>query len=153
MIDKGSELFRLVYASRATLAVLARFEAATEEILTQAEANNSRLGVTGLLLAHQGWFLQVLEGPRRQIGQLFGAIVRDPRHVQIELLRAVPASERLFGDWAMSAPAMTPAAAAVARTLELQPDFDPTGMDMVQALALLAAIGRIPEVPGLKRAS
>ena len=65
--DGGGDLFRLVYVSRAVLPVLSRFDATVQEIISVAEPNNARMGVTGLLLAHQGWFVQALEGPRRNV--------------------------------------------------------------------------------------
>ena len=153
MNDKGSEFFRLVYASRAALAALMRFEATVEEILAIAAPNNARLGVSGLLLAHQGWFLQALEGPRRNVCQVFGEIARDPRHAQLELLSAGPTSDRLFGSWSLYAPAMTAGAVAVTRVIDLQADFDPSRMDGGQALALLAAVSKIPAPVELKQAS
>src|SRR4051812_22650157 len=114
-IDGGETLFRLVYASRAILPVMPRFEATIDDILAVAQPKNARLGVTGLLLAHQGWFVQVLEGPRRNVSQVFGAIGRDLRHAQMELLTGGPAQERLFGQWNMCARTITPKAAPVLR--------------------------------------
>jgi hypothetical protein len=142
--DSGGDLFRLVYASRAILPVLPRFEATVEDILAVSRPNNARMGVTGLLLAHQGWFVQALEGPRRNVSQVFGVIGHDLRHAQLELLTGGPAGERLFGQWDMCGRAITPAAAPILRTLDLDVEFDPFRMDGDRALKLLVAISRAP---------
>ena len=42
-------------------------------------ANNSRFGVTGLLLYVDKIFVQLIEGPGSAIGQLFGNIRHDDR--------------------------------------------------------------------------
>ena len=150
--DHGGDLFRLVYASRAVLPVLPKFEATVGEILAVSQRNNLRQGVTGMLLAHKGWFLQTLEGPRRNVSQVFGVIGRDLRHAQLELLGGGAATSRLFGQWNMCAHAITPGADPVLKTLELSGDFDPFRMDGDKALALLVAISKVPAPPALKRA-
>ena len=146
-IDHSGELFRIVYASRAILPVLAKFEATVEEILVQAQPNNAKLGVTGLLLAHQGWFLQALEGPRRNVSQIFGSIGRDLRHAQLELMVGSPAHERLFGRWSMCGRAVTPSSEPILTTLDLARDFDPFKMDSDTALRLLTAIAKVAPTP------
>lgn len=138
--DHGHDLFRLVYASRAVLPVLAKFDATVQDILKTSERNNPRMDVTGVLLAHRGWFIQALEGPRRNVSMVFATIGRDLRHAQLELLDAGPATERRFGQWSMCAHAVTSAATPILKTLELSPDFDPFQMDGRKALELMIAI-------------
>lgn len=145
--DHGADLFRMIYASRAVLPVLAKFESTVADILAASQRNNARQGVTGLLLAHKGWFVQALEGPRRNVSQVFGVIGRDLRHAQLELLGGGAAASRLFGRWSMCAHAVTPGMGPVLETLELGGDFDPFRMDGDKALALLAAISRVPAAP------
>jgi hypothetical protein len=145
--DGGGDLFRLVYASRAIVPVLPRFEATVAEILVVSQANNARLEVTGLLLAHQGWFVQTLEGPRRNVSAVFSAIGRDLRHAQLELLAGGAASTRLFGRWSMCARSIDPGFAPVLETLDLAPDFDPFQLEGAKALALLTAIARFDPAP------
>ena len=137
-------MFRLVYASRAVLPVLARFEVTVQEILAVSKPNNARMDVTGLLLAHQGWFVQALEGPRRNVSQVFGVIGRDLRNAQLELMTAGPVGERLFGQWSMCAHTITPAAAPILKMLDLSGEFDPFRMDGDKTLSLLTAISHAP---------
>ena len=142
--DHGGELFRVVYASRAVLPILTRFETTVHEILAVSQANNARLGLTGLLLAHNGWFVQALEGPRRNVSQVLGAIGRDLRHAQLEFMQAGAADERLFGQWSMCGRTIASNSAAILSALDLGAEFDPFRMDGRRALQLLTAISRAP---------
>ncbi len=90
---------RLIYVS-ASVEYLD--EAALEALLTQARANNARLGITGLLLYGEGTFLQLLEGPRDAVAALYATIRDDPRHVRCLVLDEEDHVERLFGDWRMA---------------------------------------------------
>ena len=91
-------LVRCLYASRAaaptSLAVL-------DSILAQSERNNPNLGITGLLCFAGDIFVQVLEGGRDEVCEMFNAIVRDVRHVDVRLLSYEEISERQFGKWTM----------------------------------------------------
>ena len=150
--DRGQDMFRLVYASRAVLPVLAKFDATVADILRAAQANNVRMGVTGLLIAHRGWFIQSLEGPRRNVSMIFGAIGRDPRHAQLELMRCGPVEERLFGRWSMCAHTITPDAKPILDTLDLDAEFDPFTMPGDKALQLMVAVSKSAPVATLKKA-
>lgn len=70
-------------------------------ILDVSRAKNSQLGVTGLLLHIDHGFLQILEGPKDAVLEIFGAIERDHRHTGINVLFQHDVPERLFGDWSM----------------------------------------------------
>ncbi|MGE0789288.1 MAG: BLUF domain-containing protein [Sandaracinaceae bacterium] len=93
-----AELTELVYSSRATRRLSST---ELEGILTQVRARNAERGITGVLLHHEGSFLQVLEGPPLELTELFAKIGRDPRHDGIVLLRRRPIRERHFASWSM----------------------------------------------------
>lgn len=76
-------------------------EDALLELLRRARANNSALGVTGMLLYAEGSFLQVLEGETAVVQGLFEKIARDPRHGGTRVLLKSLVEERTFGDWSM----------------------------------------------------
>ena len=85
---------QLIYTSRPNTAVTEEF---LLEILEAAQAKNAELRVTGLLAFHEGNFIQLLEGKKEEVMNLYRSTERDPRHndLQIELdaeteLRAVP---------------------------------------------------------------
>ncbi|MEX0408499.1 BLUF domain-containing protein [Aquibium sp. LZ166] len=91
-------MLRLLYASGAT-------ERTTDElldaILTVSRRNNAREGITGMLLAGEGVFLQVLEGEVTAVRSLVSRIRRDPRHRNVMILNEETISRRLFGNWDM----------------------------------------------------
>ena len=87
-----------MYASRAVPAV---DQEELHAILRKSKANNPNLGVTGVLCFSGGIFLQVLEGGRGAVNQLYNKITSDHRHTQVELLRYEEIGERRFGGWSM----------------------------------------------------
>lgn len=72
------------------------------DILRFARPENSLNGVTGLLLAANGRFLQVLEGPEESVSLTMDRIREDPRHRDIAVLADQPIEARAFADWAMA---------------------------------------------------
>ncbi|MGO9389428.1 BLUF domain-containing protein [Rhodoblastus sp.] len=91
-------LVRCLYASRPSASCDVR---ALDRILQQARKNNPALGLTGLLCVSHNLFVQVLEGGRDEVCEIYNAIVRDDRHEQVRLLIFEEISERRFGNWTM----------------------------------------------------
>ncbi|MFN9712018.1 BLUF domain-containing protein [Phenylobacterium sp.] len=91
-------LVRCLYASRPSKALVA---SSCDDILAQSRKNNPDLGVTGLLCVSDDLFIQVLEGGRDEVCDLYNTIVRDPRHEQVRLLIYEEIGERRFGNWTM----------------------------------------------------
>ena len=91
-------LVRCLYASRATAQLAAPV---VDSILEQSRKNNPRQGITGMLCFFDDIFVQVLEGGRDEICELFNAIVRDDRHRNVRMLTYEEISERRFGSWTM----------------------------------------------------
>lgn len=89
---------RLVYYSAATQRV---DDAELERILRTSRRNNGQVGVTGVLLFHEGSFFQVLEGPAAPVLRTFDRIMKDPRHVSVIRALNEPAEARAFADWSM----------------------------------------------------
>ena len=137
-------LHRLLYVSRAD-AEGRTFEALTEDVVAVSARNNARVGVTGLLVAFDGWFLQALEGSRQETSATFGRIAKDPRHSVLELISAGPIDARLFGRWSMSARTITPAAAPVLDMLGARGGMNPRELDSAGALRLLLTVARVSE--------
>ena len=91
-------LIRLVYASTAQSGVdLNEFK----RILLQAQANNHRRDLTGMLAFNSKIFLQALEGSRDQINDLYARLMRDPRHKTVTLLNYKEIEERHWANWSM----------------------------------------------------
>ncbi len=73
-----------------------------EAILESARRHNSADDITGLLLFHDGNFLQVLEGPRENVLACYARIEQDPRHRGCILLEAEDIETRKFAGWDMT---------------------------------------------------
>lgn len=91
-------LVRCLYASRPATALTGDV---LNAILEQSRKNNPALGVTGLLCVSDNVFMQVLEGGRDEVCELYNTIVRDTRHQQVRLLSYEEITERQFGSWTM----------------------------------------------------
>ena len=91
-------LVRLLYASRAATPITVPL---VDSILDQSRKNNSRHGITGMLCFSEDIFLQVLEGGRDEVCELFNTIVRDSRNVGVRILSYEEITERRFGGWTM----------------------------------------------------
>lgn len=76
-------------------------EADLEAILSTARKNNKAQNVTGMLLYSGNTFLQVLEGPRKVVDDIYDRIFLDERHARVRMLRAKDVETREFDDWSM----------------------------------------------------
>ena len=94
----AAAIFQLGYASAATTPFDSN---ELFELLSKARTNNQALGVTGMLLYHEGSFIQILEGDQETVEALYAKISQDPRHSNALLLFRRTVEERSFGDWTM----------------------------------------------------
>jgi hypothetical protein len=132
-----SGLQRLIYASRWKDPTRLDIDLMVSDILDKSVHNNRLAGVSGLLLFHRGWFLQVLEGPLEVVDDTFDRIRRDLRHTDIRTVADLPIAARAFGDWNMAAERLEGTTAAVLSELGLDPGFDPASLDPSSAMSLL----------------
>ncbi|MGH1430963.1 MAG: BLUF domain-containing protein [Neptuniibacter sp.] len=91
-------MYRLIYKSQPTTSL--NWEK-VREILVQSEQNNEVQGITGVLLATEHSFLQVIEGKYETVNKLFMKIVSDSRHSNIQLISFDLIDSRLFSGWGM----------------------------------------------------
>ena len=89
---------RIVYLSAATALPSV---AALDAILADARPWNIRHAVTGLLLYHDGAFLQCLEGPEAGVEATYEKISRASQHTRMLRVLETETDARLFPDWAM----------------------------------------------------
>jgi hypothetical protein len=141
-ISSARSLHRLIYASECRLEG-DWLEDAVAQIIETSVRNNRRVGVTGLLLVHAGWFIQALEGPAEAVMTTYGRILNDRRHHQPSVLSAGPVGQRAFGDWHMCARTLTPADDAILDTLNQRSVFDPVKLNPDAALRLLVTVSGI----------
>lgn len=95
MADK---IFQLVYISAANKEFS---EQELQELLEKARVNNESIGVSGMLLFHQGSFIQALEGPQSTVENLYNKIGEDKRHTETRVLFRGDLKERSFDSWSM----------------------------------------------------
>ncbi len=137
----AGRLFRLVYASRWANVLGEDIEAALHRIVAASIGRNRLADVTGLLLAHDGWFVQALEGPEDQVRQLMARIGQDRRHREVRVISAASADSRLFKDWNMAGARLGRAADPLLIELGQVARFDAARLDPVGALGLLIHAG------------
>ena len=93
-----NSIYRLIYKSTSTEPINPMMVKSIEE---QSRDYNRCLEVTGILVASQSEFLQVLEGRIEAVNQVYNKILRDKRHMDVTLLSYDLVEGRAFEDWFM----------------------------------------------------
>ena len=98
-----AEMHRLVYISHARPP---RSSAPVDpevapSIARRAAARNRAAGLTGVLIAIDETYIQILEGEPAQLAATFERICTDLRHSELRLIDYSPLAERRFGPWDM----------------------------------------------------
>ena len=70
-------------------------------LLQQCRDNNQKNGITGMLLYQNGTFMQMLEGDKQVVLDLYDDITKDDRHTGFHKVLAGDIKERNFEDWSM----------------------------------------------------
>jgi hypothetical protein len=136
-------LVRCMYASRAAQPLS---PALLDPIFEQSRANNLRSGITGLLCFADDIFVQVIEGGRDEVCELFNSIVRDQRHQEVRILVYEEISERRFGNWSMGQVNLAAVNPALMLKYSERAQFDPficSGNATMALLFDLVATGSI----------
>ena len=141
-MNSAKPLHQLIYCSRQTIRPEG-LDGELEDIIQASVRNNQRAGVTGLLLAHQGWFLQVLEGTAVTVQTTYGRIINDSRHTGSHVISAAPVKDRLFGEWDMCARRLRKEDDAILKVLDLKGPFEPAKLSAATSLRMLMAVRNI----------
>lgn len=91
-------MLQLIYASVASKPYSTKM---LVELLEKARKRNTAAGISGMLLYHEGSFLQVLEGPAEHVDALYAKIQKDPSHTKPLLLSRESIEKKEFEDWSM----------------------------------------------------
>jgi hypothetical protein len=94
-----SSVRRIVYLSTATRLMS---DVELMDVLRVSRENNTRDGVTGLLLYQGGNFIQLLEGEAAAVDAVYARVMKDPRHHSVLRMLDNESPERLFPDWSMA---------------------------------------------------
>lgn len=127
-------LVRLLYASRATGPLI---ESVQESILQQSRAHNPAKGITGILCFSEDMFMQVLEGGRDEVCELYNTIVRDARHKEVRILSFEEIRERRFGSWTMGQVNLAKVNTALLLKYGERPELNPFATSGQASMALL----------------
>jgi hypothetical protein len=138
-------LVRLMYASRALPTV---DQEELQAILRQSKAGNPKHGITGVLCFSEGIFLQVLEGGRSAVNQLYNRIAADPRHTQVELLSYEEIGERRFAGWSMGQVNMARLNRALLLKYSETATLDPYAVSGSVSMALFAELVATASIVG-----
>ena len=94
-------IFYLIYVSR-SLIPAKNLSRELDSIWRAAQPKNRKARITGLLIHHNGSFIQLLEGEERIVRSAAARIENDARHDQLRVLFESTAVERSFDDWSMA---------------------------------------------------
>jgi hypothetical protein len=137
-------LVRLLYASRA----VDTSPCAIEAIVATAREHNASCGITGILCYGGGIFLQAIEGGRSAVNALYGHILRDVRHQDVELLHFEEISERRFGGWTMGQVNLSKLNHSILLKYSEKPELDPYAVSGKVSFALLEELMATASIVG-----
>ena len=139
--DGLTGLVRLIYASRWNVPEGRILDDEVRKIVIASMNNNRLVNVTGLLLVHDGWFVQALEGPAAGVSETYERVARDPRHTDVTLIEVAPGRARAFRDWNMTERRLTALQGPILARYGQAETFDPSRLDGEQAFGLLSSLG------------
>lgn len=122
-----------------------------DAILEQSRRNNRARGITGILCFTDEVFIQVLEGGRDPVSELFAEIAKDDRHSDVRLLLFDEIPERRFGSWTMGRVGIGKSNHALLLKYYEQADLDPFAAPAQATLSLLNEISDAGLIAGTGR--
>jgi len=127
-------LTRLIYISRA---VGPQTTTITTQILETARAFNKAHDLTGVLCQGKGLYVQVLEGERSIVNELYRRIVADSRHAQAEIVYFGEIESRQFKEWSM---ALVHLSIDDPMVTMKHPEFDPYSANSTAIMGLITEL-------------
>ena len=73
-----------------------------DDILEESIAENSARNISGCLIYHNNCFVQILEGKKKDVLELYEKIKADDRHHSVTLLWENNVENRFFAEWHMA---------------------------------------------------
>ncbi|WP_309646142.1 BLUF domain-containing protein [Phenylobacterium sp.] len=138
-----SSIRRITYASRLSANSGLITPEGLRGILDASMRNNARVGVTGMLLCHQGSFLQILEGPSSAVEFIYKRVKTDSRHHGLKTLADQMVAAPSFPKWAMCGKNITAADDEILAIIASRASFNPFEMNGSDALRLLKTVHAI----------
>lgn len=72
------------------------------DILRISRTDNKANGITGSLIYHRTVFFQLIEGPKKAVQEIYGKIISDSRHFDVQTIWSGSKLERDFKEWDMA---------------------------------------------------
>ena len=116
-----------------------------QNILTQARANNGLQGITGMLAAGGGFYLQIIEGEAAAVAALIQRLEADQRHENLRILQDIEVAERDFCGCPMAFRSLAPEAVGLI-SAHLRRDWLP-GREIAAAVGNPAAAATLSRMP------
>lgn len=142
-VDPGCH--RLIYYSTANPNNARPLHELLEQVQVSGAKRKATMDITGVLFAHGGRFLSVLEGPKDNVRQVYGAISCDRRHASLSVISDQPAPARHFPDWSVCCGLFQSDAEMVGDEPSLREGFHPEGLSPASALGLLRVMRDLQE--------
>ena len=98
-ICMSNDLFRLIYVSTARPGLTERDML---NVLNTSQSNNDERHITGYLVHNGDSFMQLIEGPRAEVEDIFSRILKDERHSGGVRILAERTGTRAFPQWSMN---------------------------------------------------
>lgn len=136
---------RLIYYSTANPENSQPLHELLEQIQVAGAQRKEAMDVTGIVFAHGGRFLSVLEGPKDSVRQLFGDISCDRRHYSLQVISDQPAPVRQFPTWSVCCGLFLSDAGMVGDEPALRDGFHPETLSPASALGLLSVVRDLRE--------
>jgi hypothetical protein len=92
--------------------------------------------------------MQVLEGGRAAVNELYNKIVRDPRHTEVLLLHYEEVAERRFSGWTMGQVNVSKINPSTLLKYSERPELDPFATSGKASLALLEELISTAQIVG-----
>lgn len=115
----------------------------TSSILKVSTPRNKSENITGVLCQGSGLYMQILEGERSKINNLYSLIKEDRRHKNVELILFEDIKKRQYGQWSMALVHLSKDDPLVQMK---HPEFDPyaaTGEDAMNLMQDLIKAGSL----------
>lgn len=141
---------RLIYHSTANPENSRPLHELLEQVQVSGAQRKATMDVTGILFAHDGRFLSVLEGAKDNVRQVYGAISCDRRHASLSIISDQPAPTRQFSEWSVCCGLFESDFAMIGDEPSLQGGFHPEGLSPASALGLLSVMRDLQEAPPRK---
>lgn len=114
-------------------------------ILTKAQQNNERNGITGALVFNHNYFLQSIEGARPVINELLRKLVKDDRHHALQVIECREVELRHWSKWSMKYLIPSDENKGLALKFSTGTQFNPYLMNTNQIMMLIETLSDLQE--------